>query len=554
MKEFRQSALLLRALCTDLNTPVSLSVFLLAKYGEWDQISTKSVNPTHYLDDPFSAVRYFKDSQACDLLRKFPDLPLKVDRRRVAIDTFFSSEKKCFQTNKRLYRLVDNTDHSAFSCSLDPFITKVRGIVSDILGELPLRLDVRFGPGSTFESRDSTSFTQTVADKIDLGLHLTPSVLGLDSFIYESAWGRSVITSAKSSPFLVPGNRFTTVPKTSLKDRGICIEPGANVSLQLAVGRCLKKRLRHHGLNLARGEEIHRPLARSSSLNGKCATIDLTNASDTISRSLVELLLPEKWFDLLDCLRSPKTLVEGRWYLLEKFSSMGNGFTFELETLLFHALASAFYDEFIPVYGDDMIVPSRDITSFIAMLEFFGMETNRDKSYWTGPFRESCGGDYFLGMAVRPYFVKQNPSFPADWFGIHNGLLRSSLQIGVYYKNAMAFCYHQIPVVYRSIRGPSILGDIVLTDNNPLHWDSRTVNCIREITSLQPVTSRLSLSKFRPDTQMACVLYGAARTSGSLIDYLNSGKSVENYRPVTSGFLSPRASARKWKIKFVPFS
>jgi hypothetical protein len=158
-------------------------------------------------------------------------------------------------------------------------------------------------------------------------------------------------------------------------------------------------------------------------------------------------------------------------------------------------------------------------------------------------------------MPVRAYFCKLSPSSPADWFKIHNGLLRSSRQTASYYKKAMAFVFHQIPVVYRRIRGPAVFGDIVLTDYDPSRWDSRVDNCIRWITSLQPVIPKLTLSKYSSEVQIACALYGAAEGSAGLLDWLNLGNDTEKYRShVTSGFLTPRQSIRRWKVKLVPYS
>jgi hypothetical protein len=111
--------------------------------------------------------------------------------------------------------------------------------------------------------------------------------------------------------------------------------------------------------------------------------------------------------------------------VLEKFSSMGNGYTFEMESLIFYALAKATIlfnhhdrvildpalfnndDRKILVFGDDVIMPSSKADVFIEVCEYLGMTVNRGKSFFSGPFRESCGGDYFNGIAIRPFYIKQ---------------------------------------------------------------------------------------------------------------------------------------------------
>jgi len=130
--------------------------------------------------------------------------------------------------------------------------------------------------------------------------------------------------------------------------------------------------------------------------------LDLKNASDSVARRLVELLLPKRWFEVLNDLRSPTTLIGNQVVLLEKFSSMGNGFTFELETLVFLAIVLALNPAHkagknVFVYGDDIICPTRSSSDVIAALSFFGMTVNKEKSFTYGMFRESCGRDYFNG-------------------------------------------------------------------------------------------------------------------------------------------------------------
>jgi hypothetical protein len=85
---------------------------------------------------------------------------------------------------------------------------------------------------------------------------------------------------------------------------------------------------------------------------------------------------------------------------------MGNGFTFELESLIFFAIASCSCDAgIVSVYGDDIIVPSQYATDVMKNLEMCGFSLNWDKSFIDGPFRESCGGDYFEGFDIRPVYV-----------------------------------------------------------------------------------------------------------------------------------------------------
>ena len=66
----------------------------------------------------------------------------------------------------------------------------------------------------------------------------------------------------------------------------------------------------------------------------------------------------------------------------------------------------------VRVYGDDIICPVDCVADVIAALELFGFKVNRSKSFWTGQFRESCGGEFFDGFDVTP--VKFRREFPTS--------------------------------------------------------------------------------------------------------------------------------------------
>jgi hypothetical protein len=61
----------------------------------------------------------------------------------------------------------------------------------------------------------------------------------------------------------------------------------------------------------------------------------------------------------------------------------------------------------VRVYGDDIIVPVEYVQSVVETLEHFGAKVNTNKSYWTGKFRESCGGDYYDGEDVSVVRVRR---------------------------------------------------------------------------------------------------------------------------------------------------
>jgi hypothetical protein len=206
--------------------------------------------------------------------------------------------------------------------------------------------------------------------------------------------------------------RLSFVPKNAKTDRAICTEPQLNGMFQLAVGDVIAARLRRVGIDI-RDQTPNQRAARDGSISGETATLDLTSASDTVSLGLCEHLLPPEWYDLLYRLRSCEVEVGGQIHRLAKISSMGNGFTFPLETLIFWALSSSVQEIYahdakdrVLVYGDDIVVASRAAVPLIGVLRDLGFVPNPSKSFWTGTFRESCGKDYVSGIDVRPVFSR----------------------------------------------------------------------------------------------------------------------------------------------------
>jgi hypothetical protein len=149
---------------------------------------------------------------------------------------------------------------------------------------------------------------------------------------------------------------------------------------------------------------------------------------------VVRFLLPHEWFERLDLCRSKVGFLDGKWLRYEKFSSMGNGYTFELETLIFWSLAISCVQLLglnpfeVIVYGDDIIVPSLAYDYLIEVLTFCGFTANSSKSFREGPFRESCGKDFYNGHEVRPFFQKESLSEVQTLFRLANGLRRAAFK------------------------------------------------------------------------------------------------------------------------------
>ena len=298
------------------------------------------------------------------------------------------------------------------------------------------------GPGASLRARDTDLYTKM----FDGPVTFTGGVLdiwdrccaGNEQFFFAEA-KRSV-----SWPCIeVDASNYSFVNKNVTVARGICTEPSLNMWLQLGAGEIIERRLRQvYKLDKTVQPEINRVLAWAGSLTGDLATIDLASASDSISLRLLKTILPRSFFGVLSTLRSPSTrLPDGRKLELNMVSTMGNGFTFPLQTMLFAAVVSVVardarvalvpglsYRPFDPaiagnfgVFGDDIICPAEIAGRVIRVLNLLGFHTNTDKSFVVGPFRESCGADFFRGRNVRPVYLKKLAS-PQDVYTTINSL------------------------------------------------------------------------------------------------------------------------------------
>lgn len=226
----------------------------------------------------------------------------------------------------------------------------------------------------------------------------------------------------------VEGSRFSTVPKNNEKDRPINIEPLANVLLQRMVGNGIRASLKKHvNVDLESLQDTHR--VRIADLT--VATIDLSNASDSVSISLCEFLLPPRILSAIKSCRSDMVLgLDGSYHLTKKVSSMGNGFTFELMTVILTALGKVF-DENASVYGDDIIIRRDAAPSLIDCLVEVGFEVNKDKSFIKGPFRESCGANWHHEYGYIKSFDFKYPHNIHDCIVLYNKVVFLA-KVGLY--------------------------------------------------------------------------------------------------------------------------
>jgi hypothetical protein len=346
-----------------------------------------------------SVSRFADDYLVSEVMGKNPMLNSGIDRVAAATESFLAAEERCLATNTRFGSL--GRDHPYHAVLMD-----MRRVIRQILGRLtPAKMSYAeahfgFGPGATSAVMGADVL---LSKKYGAELHITPRLYPFRFSLIGAVW-----RGFPGSDFIVNDeSRTTSVPKNAKTDRTIAIEPHMNIFVQKGIGALIRKRLKLFGVDLDTQSSWNQFLA-SKAQEWSLSTIDLKGASDSVSYRLVRFLLPNRWFELLNAARVDYTSVAGGRVALEKFSSMGNGFTFELETLIFYAacMACGAHKALTTVFGDDIIVERSVSQKLIEVLNFIGFETNTKKTFLEGNFFESCGTDWYEGVDVRPFYLK----------------------------------------------------------------------------------------------------------------------------------------------------
>jgi len=389
-----------------------------------------SVDYHHVYNDP-STVRYFKETQSKDILKKYS--PMGQDNSDELQDNAFA---KFLHLNDYLARFTNFSELAGsrpdakrpLSMILHRARTLVRQVCTDFT-EDEIFDNVRHSSGSSL----GVSFSDTSLDaKLSFPITVTHSakpllerILGRDEFLCSQVKDLNKKYPINGMFEVKEGSRATTVDKTVDKRRMIAIEPTGNMYLQQATMAMLYKRFLSVGLDVATLPMQHTQRACHSSITSKEATVDWSSASDCVTIELLRWLLPPKWFMLVDQIRCESMEINGRFVQLNMISTMGNANTFPLEMLVFWAIGTAtisssqnpsysalvnpefFNTRIMSVFGDDCLLPTEIASTYITVMEQFGFIVNEEKSFFDyDGFRESCGGDYLHGCDVRPFHIR----------------------------------------------------------------------------------------------------------------------------------------------------
>lgn len=460
-------------LCEAVATPRALACKLLVESGEYKQL----VDLPAPERDPWVNPGFADDYLVTEALRKNPRLPLGINRRRVAGLAWCAAERRNRQTNTfiRAFPWHENN-------RLARVVNHARRLIARVLGPADERLieyvldRSRHGPGatSTVRGADISAATKNITS-----MGVTPGLWPVRGGV-TPLWQDDTVGFVEQD-----WDTWINVPKNAKTDRGICIGPALAVYLQLGVGEVIREKLKASGLDIRRAQGRHRYLVRVAKKLG-LATIDLSSASDSICIELVRLLLPRGWFNLLDKMRVAHTRIYGKTVHLAKFAAMGNGYTFELETLIFWALARSVCElrtdaskgppesdpnlrRFVSCYGDDIIVPQDCAGELIKVLDKLGFSTNDKKTFLAGSFFESCGSDVWCGEDVRPLYLDHDPRDKTEWcILVANAIRLYALRRGMGVGCDKRFLHTWLNVVKKDRTAKST--------GMPVSWEQRELN------------------------------------------------------------------------------
>lgn len=207
--------------------------------------------------------------------------------------------------------------------------------------------------------------------------------------------------------------KIAEVPKSLKSTRIVSSEPAGGMFAQKALANELVR-------------ELHRNFPGHVSLNDQArhnrllwrdhaCSVDLSDASDHISRRLVATLLPE-WKEFLFLVRSQfARFPDGDIVPLRTFAPMGSGVCFPVLTAVSCGIISFAYTVIQPrgewwwgAYGDDWIVRWEVYDYLVDLASRSGLVVNRAKSSCSGIYRESCGLELFRDQVITPLYIRDD--------------------------------------------------------------------------------------------------------------------------------------------------
>lgn len=225
-------------------------------------------------------------------------------------------------------------------------------------------------------------------------------------------WWPSTVKTVEGSPTCV----IEFVPKSYKTYRTISKEPCLLMYYQQGIWHQLRRYIEHNRkipISFS-NTDISRNLALEGSYFGDFATIDCSNASDSVGAEQIGYLLSNlpAIQEAVFAGRSTHVLLpSGRHLKLRKFAPMGSALCFPIESLFFASICELACRRRgrryrYQVYGDDIVADSRIAVDIIHLLQQYGVAVNEEKTFTTrsvlSAYREACGIECYRGIDVTP--------------------------------------------------------------------------------------------------------------------------------------------------------
>ena len=388
------------------------------------------------------------------------------DRWPATRAAWFSTEHRCMRNNQRFAvmraRILSgqpptNDDDTNRLCRR--FYEALRFALGDTFPTEEVCESAYYGPGSTVSVRGREVHYVRKVETFECGAlardmavealrhdRAVWSQVGLDphySTNPSAIEGFKRVTRELLAKSGEPSDRLMFIHKSITALRSIGAQPTSTGMLQLGVHAIGVPILRRLGVDLEDQSWNQRGAyegSRDWRLPNPYCTLDKSNASNLLSLGLIQTFFPPAWGKALCRMRTtsyeaPPELGGGT-HSYHMYAGMGNGTTFFVETLVFWAIAYAtsLHDEvesFVSerayaIYGDDVVLRRNHALRYQRFAMFLGFQFNKEKTFLDGPFRESCGADYFEGINVRPAYPSSSDGSlymsELDIVGVHNTL------------------------------------------------------------------------------------------------------------------------------------
>lgn len=475
--------------------------------------------------------------------------------KAAALSSFLDCNNRCRMINENFHKYFEHDE-------LRNFLLQWRYNVHEFLKSIKFKLDDRRAL-----TTGATSLTKSRVDPVVRYSNITSTSHLMESPLWPSLWfsrglERPTFDSGFSSEcgsFSAIGSKVDYLEITPIdhieasfvlksfgKYRVIWPEPTCNVYVNRVAGLAIADCINKTHLRIDTAADKHKKLACQGSIDGSYATGDYTSASDLIAFSLSSWLRPDTLQPYFLYGRVSQIAHSGRKDELHMTATMGCGFCWEWQTVVFYTFLQTIRDlnypdiadEQLHAFGDDIIYPPimHDLVQRYSSV--FGWKMNNSKSFATGPFRESCGGDFLSGKNVRPVYARSLLREQVDIYRLYNRIVldHGEEPESKYLRHVLATLVKHTPEPLR-LYGPSHYGDVFFHSSNVDLYTLHGKNKTRISAYVAKAIAYTHIGKTKPTSSVlrTCISLGVLRGQGlTTISYRVNGKDVTKigYPPI----------------------